>query len=476
MRFGFVAPFNCLFNLNTHLLMTDKADFDQVCKEIVEKYHDPKGKFHQAGEFFFKNLIDFHKSGVKFYTSQKDGSSEFDPEIFFIDSTDKIQAYIAPANLLACNEISSKHRELNFQVDIEDCNIKFYDNAIGIATILLDVEPINPDISKEDFLHYIQEWSSFFVAHLIKTFYHEKIDPILKILQKHGKKGQTIFVQDVKDYPDYMKLVLDLKPGKKLSDRTGNVGQIKWVNITLFVDSLEEVDFDLLEKIWVVSTERLERLRDELRPEKPAFLGWGYNVIIGSLEQNLPSQAFRALHVCQYFYTIFENLGPSLLAIVGQSIKNERKREYAHQQKMLESVIMVVAVLRIQFDDLHQSLQGNTHLYINDLFRRWHMKTLMDGVDKKIKLCKEQVGMIQRKSQKVGQVVIESILFVLAGISLIEFFKNLADAGRNLNLRRNGFPGILDLAADYPPDLVIWFGIFLFATACGIFAHFQRKR
>ncbi|KAA3613852.1 MAG: hypothetical protein DWQ05_16385 [Calditrichaeota bacterium] len=469
MKLGIVAPFNCHLNLNTPHLMTNYPDFKRFCHQLLFNKEATNGALFQAGDVEFNVPL---SDGVKYDSVQEDGKYHLDPEIFTIMAVTKIQPFAAAAHAHAFACLESINKEWHFQVEVQSCDFKFYDNAIGLATILMEINPGIPESNAEAFIHFVEKWASAFTENLVEKYYQAKLFPILDYITRLCTKNKNGFMQAVEDYPEYLKFSLQINA----NDQKGNTGKIKWANRTLFVDSFADLDFDLLEKAWIVSTLGQELLRDELIPEKPVFLGWGNNVAVGPPDQNHTVQALKALHICQYFYTIFDNLGPSLLSMVGESMKEISIHKSARQRKILESVITKVAIYKIQFDDLFLSLQGNTHMYVQDLQKRWHLDILFNGVENKLDLCKAQVERIQQRAQKLGQTVVESILFVIGGISLIEFFKNLADAGKNLNLKTDGFPGVLDVAGSFAPDVVIWFGIFLFATACGIFAHFQRRR
>jgi hypothetical protein len=480
MHLRLVAPFRCHFNVNSHQMLSNEGEYARFWEQLAPALHERVASYPLVRE-----VLCLHAGlGTTMMRYQKlhESGSLIPPEVLQIVPSPEVGPLVADA--LERGEMALGDAKLRSGAAPQTDRLRFHicDNTIGLAEITLDVTERFCQEPAERAVADLQAWTNAFMNHLIPAYYRTALYPLLVDLWRLDAHG--IFLETPGKYPGFP----DVKVAVPASRAFGPVpafdaavaGHPLWVNRSLSLHGQPPEVREQVVRHWIPSARRDTDMEELFRKPEAVFLGWGHNLFDARPGSRLAEDAWQALLLCQYFYTVLESTSLTLSRFVGMSLGNLSRRQMRELSAEQQDIVSTVNLLIAQFNDTQQNLQGNRQGFLRDLKHRWGIDSLVQSIEKKSAMVTQQIDRLYDRLTKVSQSVTETILFAIGGIGLVDFCLNLAIFSRTPIGKEmpgeDGVPGLLDVGAALPPDLVLWGGIGLLGIAFGLFLVFQRQR
>jgi hypothetical protein len=483
MLLRLVAPFRCHFNVNNHQTLCHVQEYADFWERTGRPIRDQLAAYPAVKDAVFLHAR-LGPATMRYQKIHENGSL-IPPEVLQVVPSGDVGPLLADA--VRRGEDALQDPKLRGAVAplVETLLFHVYDNTIGLAEVSLDLDERWCEDPAEQRFAELQAWTNAFMNHLLPAYYRSSVYPMLLDLWRVD--GREEFIETPGEYAGFPDVTLAAAPSRFFGTPAPDfdpaaAGHPLWVNRTLCIKGAAPEVRDQVLRHWVPSAgghAELEKLF--ARPES-VFLGWGHNIMDARPEGLLARDAWQALLLCQYFYTVLESTSLTLSRFVGMSLGRLSRRQMRQMSAVLQDIVSTVNLLIAQFNDTQQNLQGNRQLFLKDLKERWGIDAMVQSIEKKSAMVTQQIDHLYDRLTKVSQSVIETMLFAIGGIGLVEFCLNLAvyartPLGDSKTLPGDdAVPGLLDLGAAVPADAVLWAGLGLLAVAFGLFLAFQRQR
>jgi hypothetical protein len=476
MLIRLVAPFRCHFNVNNPRVSSNEAGYCRVWQEIDRTLHAGLAKYPLIRSLEFLHARET-PAGLRYQRLHESGSLR-PPEVVRVQPAPETAALIEEAVRMAEGAVSEGNRKGALVPRPESLLFRLYDNTLGLAEVSVEISETRWETAGAQTCADIQAWSNAFMNHVVPAYYRSTLFPLVIDLWR-AADGE--YLETPGDHHGFPEVTLKQKPGRSsggLPDYEPDVaGQPLWVSRSLHVDGLDLPTRQAVLRHWIPHAAALALMRET----EFVYLGWGHNVFNTPAHSPTAREAWEALLLCQYFYTVLESTNLGLTRFIGLSLGRLSHRETHRLDRVLQDVVASVNLLVAGFNDTQQNLQGHRQAFFMDLRSRWHMDTLLQNVEKKIGLVTAQINRLYESSVKTGQMLNGLILCSIGGIALLSFCLSLSQYARSAVVPpeqgpgADGVWGLLDLGAAYPPDVVIWGGVVILAGLLGAFWFFQRR-
>jgi hypothetical protein len=445
----FIAPFETGLNLHSYQTLANSDLYRKFWSKVS------KGMMNT-----FPNIVFLHssidKTKQKFETIKHDSTSlafellmvkdeQLNP--FFIQS---LEAFKENQKFIALTERL---------VYIESC-CKIYDNTIGVVEFDFELSYSEEEILP--ILDELQKFSNELMEDVLKRVYLNLLSPVFSRLQLLDRDKKYIHSIELKTDEDICPL---------------------WVNRSLFVSEQNELILQTLAEKWLaLSTENLNACITELMTSG-IYLGWGHNLFLEKTDLLKSKQAVDALHLCQYYNAVFDNLDNKLSTIIGETFLHHKVNKRTKLlNKKLNDILANTKLLLLQMNETQFNLQGFKQYYFLDLVEKWHLEKLKANLENKMQFCQEKVQEIYQQQTKKNQLITEIILFGIGGIALVDFFSSISQyaftiltSTKTINYEYINIPGMLDLATHITPNGMIWSGFIFLFIIFALYSLFQSR-
>lgn len=478
MRLRLVVPFRCHFNMNNPRVWADEDGYCRFWNEIAQALPASGRNYPLIRSCDFLHTQPT-PVGLRYQRLAECGSLR-SPEILRVHPAAEVDQLVRGAAKKAEDVLTVDRLKGALVFVSETLLFRLYDHTLGLAEVALEFPEALWEGDGKQLTVDIQNWSNTFMNQFIPAYYRSALFPLVIDLWRLDSAGG--YLETPGDYHGFPEVTL-----KERAERTSAApldyepvaaGQPLWVNRSLHVDALNVPRRQAILKHWVASA------CDDIgmaRQTEFVYLGWGHNVFNAPVDSVLARDAWEVLLLCQYFYTVLESANLGLTRFIGLSLGQLSHQETQKLDLVLQDVVASVNLLIVDFNDTQQNLQGHRQAFFKDLRHRWGVDTLVQNVEKKIGLVETQINRLYEKSVKTSQTLIGLILCAIGGIALVSLCLSLSQYARSAVVPSEQGPagdgvwGLLDLAAVYPPDAVIWGGIFILTGLLGLFWLFQRR-
>jgi hypothetical protein len=478
MRLRLVAPFRCHFNVNNHRVSADEGRYTPFWEEITQQLRARLSQYPliQSVECLHARPT---PAGMRYHRLHESGSLR-PPEILRVQPASAMEPLIQEGMQKAEHAIAGGGLSGALAPIPETLLFRLYDNTLGMAEVAVEVPEARWQGDGNKVSAEIQMWSNAFMNHIVPAYYRSALFPLALDAWRLDAYGE--YLETPGDHHGFPEITLRQPPERSTASlpdyEPAAAGQPLWVSRSLHVDGVPFPRRQAILRHWAPAA-----MGDIPREEQTEFvyLGWGHNVFHTPHDSALAHDAWEALLLCQYFYTVLQSSNLGLTRFIGLSLGQLSHRETQKLDRVLQDVVASVNLIVTEFNDTQQNLQGHRQAFFKDLRVRWSMDTLLQNVEKKIGLVTDQINRLYEKSVKTGQALNGLILCAIGGIALISFCLSLSQYARSPVVHPDQGPaadgvwGLLDIAAAYPPDVVIWGGVILLAGLLGMFWLFQRR-
>lgn len=480
MRFRLIAPFRCHFNFHNRELLSNEPGCRNFWRALQPQIPELLRPLPLLGGVEFIHARE-QPHGMRYHAIHEDGSL-LPPEMIRLTPGDAGMEHIREAAKTADAQVFTDSRwRGHLTPDAASFRLRLYDNTVGLAESFLDISAEFQAVLHEH-LTAFQDWCNIWFNEINRRFYSEAILPFVLDLWRRDRDGQ--FIEEPGRYTGFPDVTFDEELTRNFERMPefaqDAAGQFLWVNRSAFLTRDELMNHREFIHQWVPRL-GIDDLGGLLEKDEFVRLDWGNNIFRAEPDSRLAGDAWEALSLCQYFYTVLEGMNLGLTRFVGLASGTLSRRQRDELAKLLEEVVSSVNYLVTQFADTQQNLQSNRQLFLKGLKQTWNMDDLVGNVEKKIGMVAAQINRLNEQSVKSNQYFIQLILFAIGGIALVDFCASLASFARtaaatpDVGAGADGVPGLLDLAGEYPPDSMIWGGLILLLALMGLFWIFQRR-
>jgi hypothetical protein len=482
MRVRLLAPFRYHFDLLHRTVLSDERAYCTFWERAGRAIHNRLGDYpHLESALFLHSR--YEEAALRYERIHQNGTS-LSPEIFRLTPSAKFGPHLARAAAEADALLPTDVR--GFLTPLPQTLLfRGFDNTVAQAEILVEADARHLGAQAENACRLLQDWSNCLLREVVKRFYASTLFPLLLDLWQADPRGEFLEPPgQFKAFPD-VTLTRPLKRGERGEGAydPAVAGKPLWVNRSLYWSEGSGVPpLDKVAAHWLSPTACGEFRAARASSDEAIYLGWGHNILCAPADSTLATDAWEALLLGQYYYSVLETTNLGLNRFIGLTLGEMSRKETARLNALMQDVVSSVNLVVTQFIDTQQNLQGNRQGFFKDLKHRWNMDALVHNIEKKIGMVSQQVSRIHEKWVKSSQFFIELILFAIGSIGLLEFTVALTQFSRtevsppDKGPAADGVPGLLDLAAALPPDGVLWGGISVLAVLALFFILFQRQR
>lgn len=479
MLLKFVAPFRSHLTLNTHLVLKGNDDYfafwENVDNVLSQKY---KGFF----EFKFYHSIKPERELPRYATINTDASHVANPELITIIPNNQLEHFLDESlNLTAVSSIAKLH---TFTPVWNSARFHIFDNTIGVFEINCEISINADDQDIRSQLEAVQLWSNSFIEELIQQFYKQYLYQILVEIWQIDTKN--VYLDKPGEHDSFPDLTVQNpvdRNSKQIAAESTYIpnSRLMWVNRTAYIGELTQSDQEKFTDHWIMGSQVYQQQFKEDFDIRPVFMGWGHNVICEEADSIVAKDAIRTLILAQYYYAAFDSIDRILSRFVGETYVNMSTGEIRKQTAQLDAIISNVNLLIVQYKMVPRMVQGNRFYLFADLAEKWIIPQLIEDVQEKIDMCQLKLNRLYEMRVNRSQSWIELLLFATGGIALLEFSISLSSYSRELaslpsyGSRGDGVPGLIDLASQLPPDIVIWGALGLLALTLVFFSILRRE-
>lgn len=474
--FYFKVPFRSDFSLREGNILENQSAYGELWNRIKRSdiNHLPDGKTVRANYLHHC----FEEDELQFESVDKDSSmiDAFSPIVLHITPQEWFEEIIdRKSAAFFCNCFGEEDCK-KMQYLSNSCRITLYKNTLSTIEFTFSLNMENKEICR-DCIKKLEQWSNDFSAYMVDYAYKNILLPFINKLRSFDNK-YSFFCASGKHigFPD----VYDDSSPKRMIKRSVRCGIPLWVSRSLVVEQRGEGFEELLNR-WVIAAESKEEIAQQFSKQKDdeknrIYLGWMHSLMLGNINDKVIKDAFYALGLAQYYYAIFDSLNQNLSQIIGISHKKRSVKQTRQYKKMLEEMIFVTDLIKINFSDITQGLQRNRAFFFGVLVRQWTIDNIMENVQKKITLCKDNISKIYQQAFNRSQKVAELLLFFISGFAILEFLKGLSEFFHKPESISQDVWGLYSIGKVVEPNTMMWIGLLLFAIVFVIYFRLLKDK
>ncbi len=480
MRVRLLSPFRCHLHFQSASVLGNEVGYCALWEQAQSAFHADRARHPHVAEAEFLHAH-YETTSMRYQKLHENGSL-LSPEVLRLRPTPAAAELTREATARADEALADASLEGAITPLPETLLYRVYGNTMGLAEVEVEVPEAPFHRDGEQVCRAVQTWSNAFMNQIIPAHYRSLVFPVVYDAWRADAAGA--YVETPGAYHGFADVTLVSPPDRRsaaLPDyHPETAGRPLWVNRSLFLDDLEPKRLHDVVRHWVPPAlfdgDVVEQLRSEV-----VFLGWGHNIFPVPAGSAVARDAWEALLLCQYFYTVLESTNLGLNRFIVLSLGNLSRKKTRDLGVLLQDVVSSVNLLVTQFNDTQQNLQGNRQVFLKTLKERWGMDTLVHNVDKKIAIITGQIHRLYERSVKWSQMYTQLLLFGIGGIGLVDFCLGLVSFVHSQTVHpsqgpaSDGVAGLLDLAAAFPPDGVLWGGLGLLAVILATFLYFLRR-
>ncbi|MFO8130423.1 MAG: hypothetical protein R6T99_11035 [Bacteroidales bacterium] len=455
-------PFRSDFSLREGNILQNQKQYGNLWQQIR---HSDINVLPGGNKIDVEYLHDaFEEDEMQFESVNKDSSlnDAFSPVVLQITPLDWFEKVIEEQSGILYNNCFGTKEEKRVSYEPHSCKITLYKNTLSTIEFIFRISLENKQICP-DCIEKLEKWSNEFAASIVDYSYQKILVPFMEQLRTEGEK-YNFFCESGNHmgFPD----VYEDSHRNRIIKRSVRCGVPLWVSRSLIIGKRDE-HFDQLVNRWVIATQNkdeiLEKFRNEEGDEKNhIYLGWMHSMMLGDINDKVIRDAFFALGLAQYYYAIFDSLNQSLSQIIGISHKKRSMNNTKNYKKLLEDMIFITDLIKINYSDITQGLQRNRAYFFRVIVRQWTIDNIMENVHKKIALCKDNINKIYQKAFNRSQKVAELLLFFISGFAILEFLKGISEFFYGPDSIQTDIWGLYNVGQMVGPNTMMWFGMVLF--------------
>ena len=380
MKFLLSAPFNSELNLSTFNVYIDEEN-------TINELHNIISEVNQESENY-DWLLSWEKpnNNTSLYRSLNEN---YTPNALkpIIELKINDNAWLKRKLTSSVLEITDKNID---EIEIDFCNIYFYDNTISILSLCIDDK--NHNVSLEDIDDF-----TFDICNILIIFFKPIFEIMIHNLKRHpyfeAQKGNNeIF--DKRKYSLY------------------------WVNRSLFLNNSSYTTFEKEIKKWCKFHNEDNVTHDYL--DYKIFFCIGNNVVITEIE---PYGTYaQSINMATYFYCLYFLINNKVSRIF-EDIENISLFEKNY--KLLYKIERLVLFIDNKHQDIIFSLQGESKSITKNFYNVWDLDEIRSTLNYKISKVYELYKFERlQKSEKLGKIV-QGALTIIGVSAIIDVALNI---------------------------------------------------
>lgn len=470
--FYFKVPFRSDFSLKEGNILQNQAAYSFLWKRIKQSVVSYLPEDKNARVEYFHDACE--ENDLQFESIDKDSSliGLFSPIVLNIISGDWIEPIIDKNTADLYDVCFGTGNEQKIHYVKNSCKISLYKNTLSTVEFCFRIEMQSQDICSSC-IKKLEKWSNDFSKLMVEYCYQNLLLPLIEKLRRFDDK-YSFFCSSGKNlgFPD---IYDKTEKNDRIIKRKIQCGVPLWVSRSLVIGKKDE-GFETLVNRWVIATDSIDdiiqRFNEVGHDEKnKVYLGWMHSIMLGDIDDVVIRDSFFAQGLAQYYYSIFESLNQNLSQIIGLSYQKKSVKQTREYKAMLEEMIFVTDLIKINFSDITQGLQRNRAYFFNVLMERWTIDNIMENVKKKIVLCKDNINRIYQRTLTRSQKVAALLLFFISGFAILEFLRGLTEFLYGPESIVLDVWGIYNIGQLVGPNTMLWIGLLLFGI---IFMLYSR--
>lgn len=465
----FKVPFRSDFSLHEGNILENQTAYGDLWERIKRSdiNHLPDGK-----DISIEYLHDaFEEDELQFESVNKDSSliDAFSPFVLHIRPSAWFEKIIEQKSLAFYHSCFSNDQKNNVSYLGNSCRITLYKNTLSTMEFVFKLDIENKDIC-QDCINKIETWSNDFSSFIVDYAYQHILLPLINRLRSFDNKYSFFCASgEHVGFPD----VYDGLSKNRMIKRSVRCAVPLWVSRSLVIGK-RDIGFDDLLKRWVIATQSKDDIVNQFKNEEGdeknhIYMGWMHSLMLGDINDKVIRDSFFALGLAQYYYSIFDSLNQNLSQIIGISHKKRSMKKTRQYKALLEDMIFITDLIKINFSDITQGLQRNRAYFFNVLVEQWTIDNIMENVQKKISLCKDNINKIYQQAFNKSQKVAELLLFFISGFAILEFLKGFSEFFYGPESISQDVWGLYSIGRLVEPNSMMWIGLLLFALVFFIY-------
>lgn len=346
------------------------------------------------------------------------------------------------------------------------CVLSLFNNTF--ATLSFDFKVETQKSEFHGLLDELEIWANSFAKTITNELYTKVLLPFFEELRKEDQFNFFTGSGHHPGFPDVISKDSELKlTGRVICGKPRSVSRV----------IISNGDSNSIRKIgdhWIISSGLKDELMENFSStdeKKRVYLGWMNSLIINDREAKIVEDALFSLNLMLFYYYIFESLNLSLTDVISLSHKKRSVKETRRFKQMLENIIFTADNVKVNFNDVSQGLQRNRAYFFNELSERWTLDLVLENIQNKIRICKDNIQKIYQQAFNRSQKFAELLLFFLSSVALLEFFKGIAEFTHKADTLDDKVWGVYSVAKQLDPNSMLWLG---FSTIVFLFLIYSR--
>jgi hypothetical protein len=189
---------------------------------------------------------------------------------------------------------------------------------------------------------------------------------------------------------------------------------------------------------------------------------------------------WEALCLCQYYYSALDALNDRLNAVISLSNRMAQELHVYSLREALDETVQRTAILLLNYNETQNYMNRDKLAAVRDIMTSWEFERIERTTREKMKVCRERLDDLHRKSAEKSSRYTEGLLFGIGllaildlGISLAMFGRAPAESTFAQDERYTGF--ILAGLAGLPATAIILVSVLLI-VALGLFYRRLRNK
>jgi len=321
-----------------------------------------------------------------------------------------------------------------YDLTVKDISITLYDDTLALVKMVFLTSNLSIlETSTEELNVFLSNITNQFIHHHIVSSFYKGLPTIKKLSKKHhALRNPSQFLVFKNRY-------------NKVTDE---FDKTLWVSRYILLNSDEKEKYLKSELIqnWVPET--------KIDESENIFVGAGNSLLIGKENE---VNWLKMYYLLQYYYAICTLLSKKVEEIFDQeNINTLKKRDLIKYLGRINRRIDHFEFVKIKMGQTVLGIQSVRKKIYKTIHNTWNVDLLEQNIE-------EWQLFIQRRIIRINETIkrkqgkrIQNLLAIIGGIGIIDVLFLFAAEGRN---NKDSIPGLLDVFAEIPLDLVVWITI-----------------
>ena len=182
---------------------------------------------------------------------------------------------------------------------------------------------------------------------------------------------------------------------------------------------------------------------------------------------------WEGLCLCQYYYSALDALNDRLNGVISVSNRMAEELHFHSLREVLDETVQRTAILLLNYNEALTYMNRDKRAAVRDIMEYWEFERIEHTTREKMKVCRERLDDLHRKSAEKSSRYTEGLLFGIGLLAILDLGIGLAMFGRapaeSAFAQDERYSGVILAAlAGLPPTAIIIFSV-LAIVGLGVF-------